>query len=61
MSRLRILLDVDGVLANFIEANLATLRELGVNREHDHVTTFNIEDALGLTSAQRARMKARWS
>lgn len=56
-----ILLDVDGVLANFIEANLATLRELGVERQHDDVRAWSVEESLGLTSAQRAQMKARWS
>lgn len=61
MTRPVILLDVDGVLANFIEATLRTLRDLGVERHHDEVTTWSIEDSLALTSSQRARMKARWS
>jgi 5'(3')-deoxyribonucleotidase len=61
MRPLVILLDVDGVLANFIEANLATLRELGVERQHDDVRAWSIEESLGLSSAQRAQMKARWS
>ncbi len=61
MKRPVILLDVDGVLANFIEANLRTLREIGVEREHDDVTQWYLEEALKLTSSQRARMKARWS
>lgn len=61
MTRPVILVDVDGVLANFIEANLRTLRTLGVHREHDDVTTFDLEDCLNLTAEQRARMKARWS
>ena len=49
MTRPIILLDVDGVLANFIEANLVTLRALGVERQHDDVVTWDLEDCLGLS------------
>mgnify|MGYP001576197444 CR=1 FL=1 len=62
MTRPVILLDVDGVLADFITANLRTLHAFGAGPfAHDDVTAWSIEDSLGLTSSQRARMKARWS
>lgn len=61
MTRPVILLDVDGVLADFTGATLDFLRTLGVDRRAEYVTEFAIEDALGLSSAQRARMKARWA
>ena len=57
-----VLVDVDGVLANFIEANLRTLHAIGAGPfVHDDVTTWAMEDCLGLTAPQRARMKARWA
>ena len=55
------LLDVDGVLADFIGANLRTLAELGINRQHDDVTDFRLETCLNLSDSERAFMKARWS
>lgn len=62
MTRPVVLLDVDGVLANFIEANLRTLHAFGAGPfVHDDVDQWSIEEALALTSSQRARMKARWS
>lgn len=61
MPRPTVLLDCDGVLANFTLANLDFLRTIGIDRREDEVTTWNIEDALGLEPHQRARMKGRWS
>lgn len=61
MTRPVILLDVDGVLANFVEANLRTLRSLGIHREHDDVTTWEMAEALGLDDTARAIMEFRWS
>jgi len=61
MPRPTVLLDCDGVLANFTRANLDYLRTLGVDRSEDEVTTWEIGEALGLEPHQRAQMKARWS
>jgi 5'(3')-deoxyribonucleotidase len=55
-----VLLDVDGVLGNFIEANLRTLRSLGVERCHDDVTTYDLEHCLRLDDTTRALMEFRW-
>lgn len=57
-----VLLDIDGVCADFISASLAVLRRLfGLYFRHDDVTTWNLEDSLKLTETQRARMMAEWS
>lgn len=53
-----ILLDVDGVLADFVGAYLSLLeRELGIVATREQVTDFDIGASLGLTSAQSSQMK----
>lgn len=61
MSRPIVLLDVDGVLANFIERNMRELATIGVVRHHDDVTDFRLEHCLGLDDEQRRFMKSKWS
>lgn len=61
MTRPVVLLDVDGVLANFIEASLRVLRAVGVSAEHDDVTSWHLEDSLGLTNKQRGWLMEAWS
>jgi 5'(3')-deoxyribonucleotidase len=58
----RFLIDVDGVLANTIEAALPHARELTEREDlhHDHVTTWAIEDAFGIQETDRERFYARW-
>lgn len=62
MKRPIVLLDCDGVLANFIERNLRELADaFGIVRDHDDVTDWRLEASLGLTEDQRHHMKAQWS
>jgi 5'(3')-deoxyribonucleotidase len=56
-----ILLDVDGVLADFTGACLRALLDVGVRRSASDVTSYKIEDALGLDAGARGYMKSQWS
>lgn len=52
---MRILLDCDGVMADFVGGYLATLQTLdGITRRPEDVTRYKIEEALGLSSAAAA-------
>lgn len=54
----RVLLDVDGVLADFVGGYLRLLAEhTGIVATHEQVTQFDIGASLGLTKDQAARMK----
>lgn len=59
---MRILLDCDGVLADFVGGFLKTLRDIdGVPRTHEDVTQYAIEEALGLTPETTASVHAQIS
>jgi len=54
----RVLLDVDGVLADFVGGYLALLAEhTGIVATPEQITAFDIGASLGLTREQSARMK----
>lgn len=58
MNRPTVLLDVDGVLADFVSGYLALLAEhTGIVRAPADVTSFDIAASLGLSPEQAARMK----
>jgi 5'(3')-deoxyribonucleotidase len=53
-----ILLDVDGVLADFVAAYLGLLKDtLGIDATPDQVTAWDIGEALGLTREQSSQVK----
>lgn len=56
-----VLLDVDGVLADFLGGCLRVLRRFGVDADARHVTTWRIEDALGLAAEQRHELMQAWA
>lgn len=57
-----VLLDVDGVLANFVDGALACVYEItGVRHHHDDVTGDSIEDTFNLSDDQRAMLRAMLS
>lgn len=57
-NRPRVLLDCDGVLADFIGSALITVNNLfGTSYVHDDVTQFDIAASLGLSKEAGARMK----
>lgn len=59
---MRILLDCDGVLADFVGGFLKTLRDIdGVPRAHEDVTQYTIEEALDLTPETTASVHAQIS
>jgi 5'(3')-deoxyribonucleotidase len=60
MSRPVVLLDIDGVVANFIEANLRWLRSIGIDRQHDDVTSWDF-GGLGLEPSILSALKRQWS
>ena len=55
-----VLLDCDGVIANFIEANLRWLRSIGIDRQHDDVTAWDFQ-SLELDQATLTMLKKQWS
>jgi 5'(3')-deoxyribonucleotidase len=56
MKKPRMLMDIDGVCANWIGASLPHIREItGVDHQYDDVKKPMIEDALGLTPEQARR------
>jgi 5'(3')-deoxyribonucleotidase len=57
MKTLRVLLDVDGVLADFVKSYLRLVYEVtGRWYEHHHVTEFNLGNALGLTADEASEV-----
>lgn len=61
MTRPVVLLDVDGVLADFLGASLAFLRTVGVDFIPEDIWTFDIAHALNLDDAERAKLDREWS
>jgi 5'(3')-deoxyribonucleotidase len=54
MGRRRVLLDVDGVIANFGKLYLSIVwRRLGLAFSESQITKWDVGDAIGLTDAQR--------
>lgn len=60
MTRPVVLLDVDGVIANFIEANLRWLWGYGIERYHNDVTAWDFA-SLDIKPDLHFEMKRRWS
>jgi 5'(3')-deoxyribonucleotidase len=56
-----ILLDVDGVLADFTGACLDVLRGIGLHRTVDQVTSYALVEALGLDAGAKAALSRAWS
>ena len=55
-----VLMDVDGLIANFIKLYLdALLEATGMHRKPEEITTWDTGDALGLTKTQRAAVHSR--
>lgn len=56
--RQRVLLDVDGVLADFVGGYLKLLKHYtGIDATPEQIDQFDIGAALGLTAEQSSRMK----
>jgi hypothetical protein len=56
-----VLVDVDGVLADFVGATVEHLVDFGVPASAERVTGYDIPMALGLTDEQTAHVHALWS
>lgn len=54
-----VLVDCDGVLANFVDASLAVMRTFGIDKQHDDVKEFDFV-GLGMNEHQRAMLKSAW-
>lgn len=52
MQRPKILLDIDGVCADFVGAGLKALATLGIHKRPEDVTSYKMQHALGLTEEQ---------
>ena len=60
MRRLRVLLDVDGVVANFVESFLREVEAVtGASFSHDDVTQYDLCKALGLSRRDEAAVYDR--
>lgn len=54
-----ILVDCDGVLADFVSASLDVLRTFGIDKQHDDVKEFDFA-GLGMDKHQRKALENRW-